>query len=68
MLLPARHCARKGDARKGGARKGRSRKQRRWVRDYVDAGWHPAEFVMAVMVLVILASLIPANLAISFYA
>lgn len=42
--------------------------QRRWVRDYVDAGWHPAEFVMAVMVLVILASLIPANLAISFYA
>ncbi len=25
------------------------------VRDYVDAGWHPAEFVMGVMVLVILA-------------
>lgn len=42
--------------------------QRRWVRDYVDAGWHPAEFVMAVMVLVILASLIPANTLISFYA
>ncbi|WP_334152007.1 DUF3043 domain-containing protein [Microbacterium sp.] len=42
--------------------------QRRWVRDYVDAGWHPAEFVMAVMVLVILASLVPAELAIAFYA
>ncbi|WP_102192698.1 DUF3043 domain-containing protein [Microbacterium aurantiacum] len=42
--------------------------QRRWVRDYVDAGWHPAEFVMAVMVLVILASLAPANLAIAYYA
>ena len=42
--------------------------QRRWVRDYVDAGWHPAEFVMAVMVLVIVASLIPAELAIAFYA
>lgn len=42
--------------------------QRRWVRDYVDAGWHPAEFVMGVMVLVILASLVPANTIISFYA
>lgn len=42
--------------------------QRRWVRDYVDAGWHPAEFVMAVMVLVIVASLIPAEMAIAFYA
>ncbi|AZS46841.1 MULTISPECIES: DUF3043 domain-containing protein [Microbacterium] len=42
--------------------------QRRWVRDYVDAGWHPAEFVMGVMVLVILASLVPANTVISFYA
>ncbi|MFS0894046.1 DUF3043 domain-containing protein [Microbacterium sp. 179-I 3D3 NHS] len=42
--------------------------QRRWVRDYVDAGWHPAEFVMAIMVLVIIASLVPANLAVSFYA
>nr|WP_258567217.1 DUF3043 domain-containing protein [Microbacterium sp. Se5.02b] len=42
--------------------------QRRWVRDYVDAGWHPAEFVMAVMVLVILASLLPSNMMISFYA
>jgi len=42
--------------------------QRRWVRDYVDAGWHPAEFVMAVMVLVILASLAPANLAIAYWA
>lgn len=33
--------------------------QRRWVRDYVDAGWHLAEFVMALMVVVILASLVP---------
>lgn len=33
--------------------------QRRWVRDYVDAGWHPAEFVMGIMVLVIVASLVP---------
>jgi len=38
--------------------------QRRWVRDYVDAGWHPAEFVMGVMVLVIIASLLPPNLGI----
>ncbi|MFS0854350.1 DUF3043 domain-containing protein [Microbacterium sp. 179-I 3D4 NHS] len=42
--------------------------QRRWVRDYVDAGWHPAEFVMAVMVLVILATLIPAGSYVAFYA
>ncbi|KQR43239.1 hypothetical protein ASF87_15615 [Microbacterium sp. Leaf161] len=42
--------------------------QRRWVRDYVDAGWHPAEFVMGVMVLVILISLLPANLAIGGFA
>lgn len=42
--------------------------QRRWVRDYVDAGWHPAEFVMGVMVLVILVSLLPANLAIGGFA
>jgi hypothetical protein len=33
--------------------------QRRWVRDYVDSGWHPAEFVMGIMVLVILVSLLP---------
>lgn len=42
--------------------------QRRWVRDYVDAGWHPAEFVMGVMVLVILISLLPPNLAIGGFA
>ncbi|MBO9625575.1 MAG: DUF3043 domain-containing protein [Microbacterium sp.] len=42
--------------------------QRRWVRDYVDAGWHPAEFVMGVMVLVIVASLMPPNLAIGGFA
>ncbi len=42
--------------------------QRRWVRDYVDAGWHPAEFVMGVMVLVILVSLLPPDLAIANFA
>lgn len=42
--------------------------QRRWVRDYVDSGWYPAEFVMGVMVLVILISLLPANLAIAGFA
>ncbi|WP_067200529.1 DUF3043 domain-containing protein [Microbacterium sp. XT11] len=42
--------------------------QRRWVRDYVDAGWHPAEFVMGVMVLVIIASLLPPNFAIGGFA
>jgi hypothetical protein len=41
--------------------------QRRWVRDYVDAGWHPAEFVMGIMVLVIVASLIPVT-AIAYWA
>ena len=39
--------------------------QRRWVRDYVDAGWHPAEFVMGMMVLVIIVSLLPATWAIA---
>jgi hypothetical protein len=33
--------------------------QRRFVRDYVDAGWHLGEGVMPFMVLVILATLIP---------
>lgn len=42
--------------------------QRRWVRDYVDAGWHPAEFVMGVMVLVIIASLMPPNIGIGGFA
>ncbi|MDA4895550.1 MULTISPECIES: DUF3043 domain-containing protein [Microbacterium] len=41
--------------------------QRRWVRDYVDAGWHLSEFVMALMVLVIIASLIP-NMAVAYWA
>jgi hypothetical protein len=34
--------------------------QRRWVRDYVDAGWHVSEWLMAAMLLVIVLSLIPA--------
>lgn len=38
--------------------------QRRWVRDYVDAGWHPAEFVMGVMVLVIIVSFLPTALVV----
>lgn len=33
--------------------------QRRWVRDYVDAGWHLSEWVMALMVVVILIALVP---------
>lgn len=32
--------------------------QRRWVRDYVDAGWHISEWLMASMLLVILLSLV----------
>lgn len=32
--------------------------QRRWVRDYVDAGWHISEWLMAAMLLVIVLSLI----------
>ncbi len=42
--------------------------QRRWVRDYVDAGWHPAEFIMGIMVLVIIASLLPPNIGIGGFA
>ncbi|CAH0168461.1 MULTISPECIES: DUF3043 domain-containing protein [unclassified Microbacterium] len=41
--------------------------QRRWVRDYVDAGWHLSEWVMALMVIVILVSLVP-DPTFSFYA
>src|SRR5690606_35600416 len=41
--------------------------QRRWVRDYVDAGWHLSEWVMALMVVVILISLIP-DPTFSFFA
>lgn len=41
--------------------------QRRWVRDYVDAGWHLSEWIMALMLVVILVSLVPNGL-ISFYA
>lgn len=33
--------------------------QRRWVRDYVDAGWHLSEWVMAAMLVVILLALVP---------
>lgn len=38
--------------------------QRRWVRDYVDAGWHMSEYVMAVMLIVILLALVPEKLTI----
>ncbi|WP_243226009.1 DUF3043 domain-containing protein [Microbacterium sp. CIAB417] len=41
--------------------------QRRWVRDYVDAGWHLSEWIMALMLVVILVSLVP-NAVVSFYA
>lgn len=40
--------------------------QRRFVRDFVDAGWHPGELLMPFMVLVIVASLVP-NPEIAFY-
>lgn len=33
--------------------------QRRWVRDYVDSGWHLAEFVMPFMLVVVIISLFP---------
>jgi len=33
--------------------------QRRWVRDYVDAGWHLSEWIMAAMLLVIVLNLLP---------
>jgi Flp pilus assembly protein TadB len=33
--------------------------QRRWVRDYVDAGWHISEWLMAAMLAVILLNLTP---------
>lgn len=33
--------------------------QRRWVRDYVDAGWHLGEFVMPAMIVVIVLTFVP---------
>jgi hypothetical protein len=33
--------------------------QRKYVRDFVDAGWHLGEFVMPMMVIVIIATFIP---------
>lgn len=41
--------------------------QRKWARDYVDAGWHLSEMVMPMMILVILASLVP-NMAVAYWA
>jgi hypothetical protein len=41
--------------------------QRKFVRDYTDAGWHAGELVMPLLVLVILLSLVPNN-AVVFYA
>ncbi|WP_295012865.1 DUF3043 domain-containing protein [uncultured Microbacterium sp.] len=41
--------------------------QRRYVRDYVDAGWHLSEWVMALMVVVIIVSLIP-NTLVAYWA
>jgi hypothetical protein len=41
--------------------------QRRWVRDFVDAGWHLGEAVMPAMVLVIIATFIPV-LALQYWA
>ena len=41
--------------------------QRRFVRDFVDAGWHLAEFVMPAMILVIVATLMPV-VEVQYYA
>lgn len=41
--------------------------QRKFVRDYVDAGWHLGEAVMPAMVIVILATFIPVP-AVQFYS
>jgi len=41
--------------------------QRKFVRDYIDAGWHIGEAVMPAMVLVILATFIPVP-AIQYYS
>ena len=41
--------------------------QRRWVRDFVDAGWHVSEWIMALMVVVIVVSLIP-NTLVAYWA
>lgn len=41
--------------------------QRRWVRDYVDAGWHLSEWIMAAMLLVIVLNLVPLP-AVQFWA
>jgi hypothetical protein len=41
--------------------------QRRFVRDYIDGGWHIGEFVMPLMVLVIVATFINIP-AVAFYA
>ncbi|MFT4052502.1 MAG: DUF3043 domain-containing protein [Microbacterium sp.] len=40
--------------------------QRRWVRDFVDAGWHTGELLMPLMLLVVLVSLVQ-NQTIAFY-
>jgi Protein of unknown function (DUF3043) len=41
--------------------------QRKFVRDFVDGGWHLAEFVMPAMVIVILATFIPLA-AVQYYS
>ena len=41
--------------------------QRRWVRDYVDSGWHLAEWLMPLMLVVVIVSLFP-DQSIVYYA
>ncbi|MET0296908.1 MAG: DUF3043 domain-containing protein [Microbacterium sp.] len=41
--------------------------QRRWVRDFIDSGWHLGEFVMPAMVVVIIATFVPVY-GIQFYS
>ena len=60
----SRHAAREGPRRHGRRRPkylpARDQgPQRKFVRDFVDGGWHLGEFVMPAMVLVILATFVP---------
>lgn len=40
--------------------------QRRWARDYVDAGWHLAEFVMPAMLVVLMITFVPDPMVINY--
>ncbi|WP_029145115.1 DUF3043 domain-containing protein [Microbacterium luticocti] len=42
--------------------------QRRFVRDYIDAGWHIGELIMPLMILVILVTFLQSMPEVQFYA